>query len=98
VTMLVTDNHVTSLHLLAHCVKARAGIARIRTASVSTSRICGKPAERRIPFAARRDFPRRPLVAQLNEEEQALFASKGIGVAHCPASNTRLASGIAPVR
>jgi 8-oxoguanine deaminase len=34
----------------------------------------------------------------LNEDEINLFSRTGTGVCHCPASNMRLASGIAPIR
>ena len=33
----------------------------------------------------------------INEEEQKVYADTGCGVAHCPNSNMRLASGIAPI-
>eukprot|EP00884_Botryococcus_braunii_P000087 jgi/Botrbrau1/10079/Bobra.0355s0032.1 len=35
---------------------------------------------------------------KLDEAEMDLFREKGIGVAHCPSSNLRLASGVCPVR
>jgi len=35
---------------------------------------------------------------QLDQSEISLFANTGTGIAHCPCSNMRLASGIAPLR
>jgi cytosine/adenosine deaminase-related metal-dependent hydrolase len=34
----------------------------------------------------------------VNDDEVRLFAQKGAGVCHCPSSNMRLASGIAPIK
>ena len=37
-------------------------------------------------------------IVKLNKEEIDLFSRTGTGIAHCPCSNMRLASGIAPLR
>ncbi len=45
-------------------------------------------------------FDNKTLVAHgvhLTEEEMELMVRKGVGVAHCPTSNLKLASGVAPV-
>lgn len=34
----------------------------------------------------------------LTDREMSMFARKGASIAHCPASNTRLRSGLCPVR
>jgi len=39
-----------------------------------------------------------PIASKLDGAEIDLFARSGTGVAHCPCSNCRLGSGIAPVR
>lgn len=39
-----------------------------------------------------------PHCVQLDDEGIYLFARTGTGIAHCPCSNMRLASGIAPIR
>ncbi|MEZ3115136.1 amidohydrolase [Halobaculum sp. MBLA0147] len=57
--------------------------------------------QRPLAFADDRDLLRDTYVAHgvhLDDAEIELAAERGVGVAHCPAANAKLASGIAPVQ
>jgi 5-methylthioadenosine/S-adenosylhomocysteine deaminase len=96
----VSDEHLVAAHrlaaeldvpLLIHLAEDRAEVERVRARSGQTSiallESLGVLGERMI--AAHVVWP--------TADEIALLARRGVGVAHCPQSNMKIAAGVAPV-